>query len=82
MYYDIESRVIQESEYILKHNATVRATALYFGVSKSTVHEDLTKRLKRIDYELFRKVKNLLFINLSERHIRGGMATRHKFKGK
>lgn len=81
MHYDIELRVIKESEYILNHNATIRATALYFGVSKSTVHEDLTKRLKKIDFELFTKVKNLLFINLNERHIRGGMATRLKFKG-
>jgi putative DeoR family transcriptional regulator (stage III sporulation protein D) len=79
--YDIYTRVIKEGEYIVKHNTTVRATANYFGVSKSTVHTDLSKRLKRIDKELYRQVKNLLFINLSERHIRGGIATRNKFKG-
>lgn len=80
MNHDICARVIKESEYILENNSTVRATAKYFGLSKSTVHTDLTKRLKKIDEYSYMLVKELLFINLSERHIRGGIATRNKYK--
>ena len=80
MYYDIDLRVIKEAEYILSESATVRKAANKFGVSKSTVHYDMTHRLKDLDEELYAKVKNLLYINLSERHIRGGIATRDKFK--
>lgn len=76
----MQSRVLNEGEYILKTGATVRETAKKFGVGKSTVHSDMVKRLKYIDVELYGKVKKILFINLSERHIRGGMATREKFK--
>ncbi|MBR1867968.1 MAG: sporulation transcriptional regulator SpoIIID [Clostridia bacterium] len=82
MYYDIETRVLKEAEYILKERATVRKTSEKFGVSKSTVHYDLTKRLKELDADGYEKVRKILFINLSERHIRGGMATRDKFKRK
>ena len=82
MYYDIDLRVLKEGEYFVKNNATVRGTAVYFGVSKSTVHYDLTKRLKYLDEDLYKKVRNVLFINLSERHIRGGIATRKKYTGK
>lgn len=77
---DVQCRVLNEGEYILKTGATVRETAKKFGVGKSTVHSDMVKRLKYIDVELYGKVKKILFINLSERHIRGGMATREKFK--
>lgn len=77
---DVQCRVLNEGEYILKTGATVRETAKKFGVGKSTVHSDMVKRLKYIDKDLYRKVKEILFINLSERHIRGGMATREKFK--
>ena len=77
---EVQSRVLNEGEYILKTGATVRETAKKFGVGKSTVHSDMVKRLKYIDVELYGKVKKILFINLSERHIRGGMATREKFK--
>ncbi|MBO4262295.1 MAG: sporulation transcriptional regulator SpoIIID [Clostridia bacterium] len=80
MLYDIEARVIKEAEFVLKENATVRKTANVFGVSKSTVHTDLTKRLAAIDDELYVRVKRVLFVNLSERHIRGGIATRERFK--
>lgn len=76
----MQCRVLNEGEYILKTGATVRETAKKFGVGKSTVHSDMVKRLKYIDVELYGKVKKILFINLSERHIRGGMATREKFK--
>ena len=80
MYYDIDARVIKEAEFIVKEKATVRKASEKFGVSKSTVHFDVTKRLKDLDADLYKKVKKLLFINLSERHIRGGIATRAKFK--
>ena len=77
---ELELRVIKEGEYIAKNAATVRNAAEKFGVSKSTVHYDVTKRLEDIDAELYEKVKKTLFVNLSERHIRGGVATRDKFK--
>ena len=80
LFYDIETRVIKEAEFVLKENATVRSAAKVFGVSKSTVHYDLTKRLKDIDGDMCERVKGVLFTNLSERHIRGGVATRNKFK--
>lgn len=77
---DLRERVLLEARYILKYNATVRATAKVFGVGKSTVHKDMTERLCAIDKQLFDEVKAVFFINLSERHIRGGEATRRKFK--
>ena len=80
MYYFADERIIKEAEFLLKTNGTVRSTAKKFGVSKSTVHSDVTKKLKDIDEALYEKVKELLFINLSERHVRGGMATRKKYK--
>ncbi len=79
MYYDIDLRVIKEADYVLRENATVRKTAEVFGVGKSTVHYDLTKRLPYLDEDRARRVKGVLFINLSERHIRGGMSTRRKY---
>lgn len=81
MYYAVSDRVLKEAEYIIATNATVRATAKVFGVGKSTVHSDMTKKLKFIDQEYYEKVKEILFVNLTERHIRGGMATRERFKG-
>ena len=78
----VRARVIKEAEYIIDKGATVRCAAKIFGVGKSTVHSDMVKRLKYIDQELYQKVKSVLFINLSERHIRGGMATREKFKAR
>ena len=82
MYSGGEIRIIKEAEYIVKFGATVRDCAKEFGVSKSTVHSDVVKKLLYIDSDLHSKVKRVLFINLSERHIRGGMATRKKYKGK
>lgn len=73
-------RVIKEGEYIVSNNATVRETAKYFKVGKSTVHKDVTKRLKCIDLTLYKQVKKVLKINLDERHLRGGLATREKYK--
>ena len=76
---DIEIRVLKEAYYIIQTGDTVRKTARIFLVSKSTVHKDVTKRLKKIDKELYLKVKLVLAKNLSERHIRGGEATKRKF---
>ena len=80
LYYDIDTRVIKEAEYLLKEKTTVRGVAEEFGVSKSTVHYDMSKRLSDIDGELYEKVREILSLNLAERHIRGGIATRAKFK--
>lgn len=76
----ITERVIKEAHYIIETNDTVRAAAVYFNISKSTVHKDVTERLKSIDTELFEMVRKVLDTNLSERHIRGGMATKKKYQ--
>ena len=78
----VEERSITEGEYIVANNCTVRTAAKYFGLSKSTLHTDVTVRLKKIDYELYIKVKKILEYNFGVRHIRGGETTRRKFKRK
>lgn len=75
----ISDRVIREAEYIVSTCSTVRAAALHFEISKSTVHKDVTERLKTIDEKLFLNVREILDKNLSERHIRGGIATKNKY---
>ena len=75
----MERRVRQGAEYILVTGETVRACAEHFGISKSTVHKDITERLAEIDGELCEKVRKVLDRNLSERHIRGGNATKRKY---
>ena len=82
MQYYLNERIKQEAEYIVKTGSTVRATAKVFGVSKSTVHKDVSDRLFIIDRKLYYKVKDVLDINLSERHIRGGEATKLKYERK
>lgn len=79
---EIEVRVAEIAEYVAATGATVRAAAAKFGVSKSTVHKDLTERLKSVDMELYDRVAEILEQNLAQRHIRGGLATREKYKGK
>lgn len=76
----IRKRVVDISHYIVDTKATVRKAAEQFGVSKSTVHKDMTERLPRINRELARKVKRVLEENKAERHIRGGEATRQKYR--
>lgn len=76
----VEVRAVELGEYIVKNRATVRMTAEIFSVSKSTVHIDVTKRLKNIDSSLYMKVKEILEDNKAQRHIRGGIATREKYK--
>ena len=78
----ISERVISEAQYIISTNSTVRAAAQHFGISKSTIHKDVTERLQSIDKLLFEKVRVILDKNLSERHIRGGLATQNKYKEK
>ena len=77
---DIIDRIIEEGNYVAETGATVRAAAEVFGISKSTIHKDVSDRLKSIDKELYRRVKKVLDKNLSERHIRGGEATKNKYK--
>ena len=75
----IEERAVEIAVYIIKHNATVRQTAKKFGVSQSTVHKDVTERLIQINPALASKTRKVLDVNKSERHIRGGLATREKY---
>ncbi len=75
----IYHRVLEISDYILKTEATVRQVARNFGVSKSTVHKDVTERLPQINRHLARQIKKILDKNKAERHLRGGEATRRKY---
>ncbi len=75
----IVKRTLTEAEYILSTKATVRDAAKEFDVSKSTVHKDVSERLKYIDVTLYSRVKKVLDFNLAERHLRGGNATKEKY---
>lgn len=75
-----EHRPVILGEYIIENKATVRAAAKYFGISKSTVHKDVSERLPEINRQLAKEVKSILEINKKERHIRGGMATKMKYQ--
>ena len=75
----IEERAIAIADYIIENNATVRQTAKQFGISKSTVHKDVTERLTQINPSLATEARKVLDVNKSERHIRGGLATREKY---
>lgn len=76
----IRKRVLDICNHIMETKQTVRQTAVVFGVSKSTVHKDMIERLPEINKRLAAKVKNILEMNKAERHIRGGEATRKKYK--
>ena len=76
---DYDERTIALAEYISRTGKTVRDTAAHFGVSKSTVHKDMTSRLPDIDSALYEKVRKILDINKAERHLRGGLATKEKY---
>ena len=82
MYTNIEQRACDLAVYIIENQSTVRSAAARFGVSKSTVHKDLTARLPRINAALYKQVRHLLDVNKAERHIRGGLATREKYRKK
>ena len=75
----IEERAVEIADYIIATNATVRQAAKKFGVSKSTVHKDCVERLREINPSLASEVRRVLDVNKSERHIRGGMATKEKY---
>ena len=75
----IEERACELAVYMIETGATVRAAARHFGISKSTVHKDITCRLKQYDFSLYTQARAVLDRNKSERHIRGGMATRQKY---
>ena len=75
----IEERAVEIAKYIIDNNATVRQTAKQFGISKSTVHKDVTERLVQVNPSLAKQARKVLDINKSERHIRGGLATREKY---
>ncbi len=76
----MEQRAARLAVYMIENRATVRATARKFGISKSTVHKDLVEKLPLWDRELYEKVRQLLDENKAERHIRGGMATRERYR--
>ncbi|WP_291636517.1 sporulation transcriptional regulator SpoIIID [Clostridium sp.] len=76
----IEDRVLEVAKYIIDSKATIRRTAKVFGVSKSTIHKDMTERLPTINLQIANEAKTVLDLNKAERHIRGGKATRLKYK--
>ena len=75
----IEERAVEIAAYIIEEETTVRQAAGKFGVSKSTIHKDITERLLQINLAMARKARKVLDVNKSERHIRGGIATREKY---
>lgn len=77
---DEKERCIRLAEYLIEHGSTVRATAKYFGISKSTVHKDLSEKLPRINSAMYREAKRVLLLNKAERHLRGGQATKMKYR--
>lgn len=78
-YMNNEERCENLAKYIIKNKTTVRDTAKIFGISKSTVHKDITEKLSKINYSLFLEVEKILQKNKSERHLRGGEATKQKY---
>lgn len=76
----IEERVLEVAKYIIESKATIRKTAKIFGVSKSTIHKDMTERLPKINPQIAKEAKSILDYNKAERHIRGGKATKMKYK--
>lgn len=76
----IEERVLEVAQYIIDSRATIRKTARVFGVSKSTIHKDMTERLPKINPCIAEEAKSILDLNKAERHIRGGKATKMKYK--
>ncbi len=78
---NIEERAVMLAQYILENQTTVRAAAGKFGISKSTVHKDISERLPQFNRGLYLQVKEVLDVNKAQRHIRGGIATRKKYRG-
>ena len=78
---NMEERAERLAQYIIENRTTVRAAAQKFGISKSTVHKDISERLPQFNRVLYLQVKEILEVNKAQRHIRGGIATRRKYKG-
>ena len=78
----VEERAVELGEYIVENQTTVREAAKQFGVSKSTVHTDVSQRLRRLNPGLYHEVRAVLDVNKAQRHIRGGIATREKYRGR
>ena len=76
----VEERAIELGEYIIENNATVRAAAGKFHISNSTVHKDVSDRLKTVNPQLYDRVREVLEVNKAQRHIRGGLATKKKYQ--
>ena len=74
-----QERCVSLARYMIDNGSTVRNSGKVFGISKSTVHQDITSRLEKVDPELYKQVRELLDLNKQERHIRGGMATKRKY---
>lgn len=79
---ELSTRVLSLAEHICKTHDTIRHTAKIFGLSKSTVHNDVSVKLKKIDYSMYEKIKKILDENFAEKHIRGGEATKNKYFNK
>ena len=77
----MEERAERMAQYIIENRTTVRAAAQKFGISKSTVHKDISERLPQFNRVLYQQVKEVLEVNKAQRHIRGGIATRKKYRG-
>ena len=77
----MEERAERLAQYIIENRTTVRAAAQNFGISKSTVHKDISERLPQFNRVLYQQVKEVLEVNKAQRHIRGGIATRKKYRG-
>ena len=77
----IEDRACNLAVYIVETGATIRTTAHHFGISKSTVHKDLSQRLPQYNNTLYQQVRQILDLNKAQRHIRGGLATKKKYQG-
>ena len=77
----MEERAERLAQYIIENRTTVRAAAAKFGISKSTVHKDISERLPQFNRTLYLQVKEVLDVNKAQRHIRGGIATRKKYRG-
>lgn len=77
---DVDKRTVEEARYYIDNKSTVRETALKFNLSKSTIHRDISERLPEINNELYEKVKQIIKKNTDERHMRGGIATKLKYK--
>ena len=76
----VEERAVELGNYILENRTTVRRAAKKFGISKSTVHKDVSERLRPVNPQLYQEVKGILEINKAQRHIRGGLATKRKYE--